>query len=169
MARFRAMRASINSIKHFVPKTKTTVTAGSVSTHQIVHAVAQSAVVNTDDVVEGSIIKAIFCELWFGSDDSSTWRSFTMTLEKIVGDAASPTLANLTNLMAYPNKKNVIYTTQGIIGPNKGGNAVPVIRQWFAIPKGKQRFSIGDRFELNYLSLDGQTVICGMFIYKEYK
>jgi len=63
----------------------------------------------------------------------------------------------------------VLYTTQGILGPSDAQGAVPIIRTWVPIPKGKQRFSLGDRFVITLLALNNAYRFCGMFIFKEYK
>ena len=108
-------------------------------------------------------------ELWLHNDDGSNARQFIVTLEKISSGGVDPTFTNMANFQAYDNKKNVLYTTQGTLGASDAQGAVPIIRQWIAIPKGKQRFSLGDRFIITLAAVGGQFQECGMFIYKEYK
>ncbi len=169
MARRRGMLAPINTIKHYVPRTRITIGVGTINVHQIVSAVAQNNVVNVQDVVEGAIIKAIYMELWIHPDDSASARQFIVTLEKISSGGTQPIFADLLNLQGYTNKKNVLYTSQGLLGDSNAQGALPIIRQWIAIPKGKQRFTLGDQFVISFAAVDGQFQECGMFIFKEYK
>ncbi len=75
----------------------------------------------------------------------------------------------MTALGTFDNKKNILYTTQGL-APNDGvGQPVAVIRQWFKIPKSKQRFGLGDKIRLAIASRgDGVITYCGFATYKEY-
>jgi len=61
-----------------------------------------------------------------------------------------------------------LYTTQGLTS-EQNANAVPIIRQWFKIPKGKQRFGLGDQMVLNISAAQEGVENCGMFIFKEQK
>ena len=84
------------------------------------------------------------------------------------GTAPNATLSDITSMNSYANKKNILYTTQGVLG-DTNSNPIPAMRGWFKIPKGKQRFGLGDKLNLNITSLtaDGMEN-CGIFIYKEY-
>ncbi len=165
------MQAPIISIKHFVPRTSVAIAGGTVLSHVIVDTVAQASVTAVEDVVEGSLVKAVFCEYWIMNEAATgNQGQFTVTIEKISSGGATPTVTNMANLGSYPNKKNVLYTSQGILGEiNDGQGAIPIIRTWVPIPKGKQRFSLGDRFIITLSSVSGSYRVCGMFIYKEYK
>ncbi len=93
---------------------------------------------------------------------------FTLTVEKKRTTETDMTNAQSANLQSYPNKKNILYTTQGIVNSTHTGPAIPIIRQWIKIPKGKQRFGLGDQFMVNLNSGGGSLQTCGIFIYKEY-
>jgi len=70
----------------------------------------------------------------------------------------------------YPNKKNLFKTSQGLLG-DANSNAVPIFREWIAIPKGKQRIGLGDTLVFNLAALgemDQDVEVCGLVIYKEY-
>ncbi len=167
----RRMLSPIHSNKHFVPRTELSVSAGATVNHQIIDAVVAPAASNTFDVVEGSVVKAIYCELWIvgaGTVDQTT--QFVLTIEKVPAGQNPATNTQMLNLQSYTNKKNILYTTQGIVGARiAGANAVPIIRQFFLIPKGKQRMGLGDQVFINITSVSTILRICGMFIYKEYK
>ncbi len=77
------------------------------------------------------------------------------------------TYAQSLNLGAYPNKKNILYTTQGVIG-GRDTQAIPVMRQWLLIPKGKQRMGLADKVEVTIASTGTAMQRCGIFTFKEY-
>ncbi len=170
MAR-RRMLAPINSVKHFVQHFLTTIVGASVVNLTLVDAVVASAVDTPEEVLEGSVIKAVWVEIWvIGQGAEGVTSAFGVSLEKLPAAATPMTSAQSLALMTYPNKKNILYTTQGVVGSDIGANAVPILRQWFAIPKGKQRFGLGDKLVLNLANV-GPTNYqsCGVFIFKEYK
>lgn len=76
------------------------------------------------------------------------------------------TFTNSATLDSYSNKKNVLYTTQGLT-PDANGNPIPFVRQWFKIPKGKQRFGLTDSLVLNISANVEDVTHCGLMIYKE--
>jgi len=167
----KRMLAPINSIKHFVARTNTDIVSGAVVNLVIATAVAAPASAATNEVVEGSIIKAISPEMWLansGSTNGST--QVTAIIEKIPAQAALPTVTNLLNLQAYPNKKNIFYTFQGVLMSAIDGNGqLAISRGWLLIPKGKQRMGLGDRLVMSITPVSRNCRSCGMFIYKEYR
>ncbi len=168
MARHRRMLAPINTKKHYVQLANTGVTSGGVQNNLVIDAVVAPATANTRDVQEGAVIKAVYVEMWIGGDASSTESQFILIIEKKRDGEVDPTNANLANLMAYSNKKNVLYTTQGIVPAMlDGGMTVPVIRQWILIPKGKQRFGLDDQLMISTAGV-GVLRLCGFVTYKEY-
>ncbi len=171
MVRHRRMLAPINSNKYYVHQTIVTVVSGVILNVNLVDAVVAPAAATSFQVEEGSLVKAIWVELWLtGASTAGNTSSFNITLEKIPANQTAMTFTQSANLGAYPNKKNILYTTQGVIGSVAGGQPLPLLRQWFAIPKGKQRMGLSDRIMLN-ISNQGSIdeIICGIFIYKEYR
>ncbi len=166
----RRMVAPINSIKHFVSRTNTAIATGVTQTLNVVDAVVAPATSNAFDVIQGAVIKAVFIELWLiGDGATDTTVQFTVTVEKRVANSAAITTSQQANLGGYPNKKNILYTTQGLLGPTiDGQSSVPVIRGWQKIPKGKQRFGLDDKLAINITAI-GALRACGIFIYKEYR
>ncbi len=162
------MKAPINSIKHLVQHTEFTVSSATVTTQTDVKGRQfESSVNSADDVVQGSVIKAIFIELWLVTASAATG-SFVVMFEKAPAGATSPTFTNMTTLDAYPNKKNVLYITQGLLGDSTS-NPTPVYRDWLKIPKGKQRFGLNDDFKINIAALGAADIKgCGITIYKVY-
>ncbi len=165
------MRPVIVSVKHYVQFTNALVTSGGVSVNVLANAVVNTALpATTADVKEGSIVKAIFIEMWLkgiGASDADT--QFNMAVYKNPNGGSVMTAANLNNLMAYQNKKNVLYATQGVIGGVGGGQSVAVLRQWIKIPKGKQRMGLDDSFELAVTATGESIQRCGLVVFKEYQ
>jgi len=75
--------------------------------------------------------------------------------------------ANSIALDSYVNKKNILYTTMGLVGPNDE-QPLPIIRQWFKIPKGKQRMGSNDTIKLNISAITNGLNYCGFSTNKEY-
>ncbi len=135
----------------------------------IIDSVSQNTVTNVDDVVEGAIVKAVFLEQWvksFAAAGEDT--KFQLLLEKVPAGATPVTFAQMNTLMSYPNKKNCLFYSQGIIG-DLTTQSVPVVRQWFKIPKGKQRFGVGDKLVVTISATAAVIQNCGFSTYKEYK
>jgi len=170
MARKR-MLAPINSNKHYVHQTNTVVGTGLVLNLTAVDAVVAPATSNSFDVEEGSVVKAIHLEYWInGNHSSADVTQFGIAVLKVPGGSVSPTFTNMNNLGAYENKKNILFTSQGIIAAQVGDSqSVPILRDWILIPKGKQRMGLGDRI-ITVLACSGQPLrVCGLATYKEYR
>ncbi len=170
MAKFRRMLSPINSIKHIVQHTNTVIPTGTMLSLDVAVAVVAPASATTVEVLLSSVIKAIYIELWYvGADGVDISSSFHLTIEKLPSGHADMTFAQSQNLMAYDNKKNVFYSTQGVIGRYSDGvTSLPLHKAWVSIPKGKQRMGAGDKLVVNIASI-GAGRACGMFIYKEYR
>ncbi len=136
----------------------------------LVNAVIAPATSANSDVIQGAVVKAVYIEFWLGGDEASgTESQFVVTVEKKRVGETDPTAANLNNLGSYPNKKNILYTTQGIVPAMlDGGMTIPVMRGWVKIPKGKQRFGLDDEFVFSITAV-GSLRLCGFATYKEYR
>lgn len=167
--RHRRLLAPINTIKHFVPLASVPIATGAINNHKIAEGVAAPATTLVSDVIQGAIVKAVYVEMWLASNEASgTESQFILTIEKKRATEVDMTNAQALNLQSYFNKKNILYTTQGILNSNTVQGTVPVVRQWIAIPKGKQRFGLADEFLVNIAAV-GSLQVCGMTIYKEYR
>ncbi len=120
-------------------------------------------------IAEGAIVQACYVEFWVSQDSASTVGSYTVVLFKDPGNTSGMTTAQMAALHDYPNKKNIFFTGQGLLTPNDGGQ-VPVLRGWYKIPKGKQRFGLQDTLKIS-LRNNNLTAIdinfCGVAIFKE--
>ncbi len=160
------MKPVIHSQKHYVQQSRSTVATVSVVNLDIILAVEGTVANAVDEVIEGAVVKAVFVEMWFL--DTSNDGSFVVTLEKLPSGLGNIGFAGMNALGTNTNKKNILYTTQGLSPNDAIGNPVPLIRQWFKIPKGKQRFGLGDKLVLNVANNGANNLaICGFFTYKE--
>ncbi len=160
------MRPIIHSKKHYVQVSLDPIAAGAVEQKEIISAVQEVDLNALFEVIEGATIKAVFVEMWWRSQTTAAG-SAVATIEKLGLDANGPTTTEMAALGAYNNKKNVFYTTQGLI--NDDNVAIPFIRQWIKIPKSKQRFGLGDSLVMNIFAQGAIAMeICGFFTYKEY-
>ncbi len=170
MARHRRMLAPINTVKHYVHRTNVSIASGAVNANTLVDAVVAPATANAFEVKEGAVVKAVHLEYWvIGSGTTGNTSQFMGILEKVPVNSASVTSAQILNLGAYPNKKNILYSTQGVIGQAVDGQAgVPIIRDWALIPKGKQRFGQTDRLVWTVGAIGASVNLCGLTTFKEY-
>ncbi len=159
------MRPRVNATKHIVQVSLANVAAGAISQFSIVDALQVPTLTAADEVREGAIVSACYIELWVTSGDAAQ-ASTIITLEKLIGSSAAMTAAEIAALNAYDNKKNVLNIFMGLVAPNVQV-ATPAIRGWYKIPKGKQRFGIGDRLVLNVMGQSNDVNVCGFFLFKE--
>ncbi len=160
------VRPTITSEKHIVQRSLLAITGGTSATENIAVALADPGV-SGRDVKIGTTIKACFVEMWM--QGSTTQLSTVIAIvEKTTNGAGGAQFANMTAMHSYVNKKNIFYTTQGLVG-DSNTNPTPFLRQWIKIPKGKQRFGLGDalRFTIAIQTTD-DVEQCGIFIYKAY-
>jgi len=167
------MLAPIVSVKHYVQQSETTIAAGAIEEIVVIDAVTVAAGAPIPaSVTEGSIVKAVFLELWIaGNGTAGARQQFTITIVKKPADATSMTVGDASTLASYLNKKNILYTTQGIIGTAVSGAApLPILKMWLKLPKGKQRFGLGDELVINFLNTSASSISrCGFETYKEYQ
>ncbi len=161
------MRPTINSTKHYHQITLSTATTGALANSVLVTAVERTVANTANEVVAGAIVKAVFFEMWVIGSVSDQF--FTAIVSKNPSGVSAPTTTNMTNLFAWNNKKNILYTTQGLASNDGIGNPVAIHRGWIRIPKGKQRFGQGDALTFTIMSRGSATItFCGFATYKEY-
>ncbi len=167
--RHRRMVAPINSVKHYVHQPILSIASGVLASIDVVRSVVAPATSTASQVKEGSNVKAVHLEMWINNQQSTgDDASFTLIVEKAPGNTVDMTVTQSLNLGSYPNKKNVLYVSQGVLAAAvDGAQSVPVIRDWALIPKGKQRMGLDDAIRL-HVSAVGALKICGIFTYKEY-
>jgi len=159
------MRAPIHSIKHYNQTSLSTVAAGAALAIPIAKAVESTTANLANEVREGSIVKAVFVEMWVRSGDGVEG-AVLVTIVKTPQNA-TPTFANMIALHSYVNKKNIFYHTQGLSN-DQNADAIPFVRGWFKIPKTKQRFGLGDSLFVVITAQANEADVCGFTTYKEY-
>jgi len=164
------MRAPIHAVKHYVQTSLTGVLGSAILNNAFVSTKEVTAATAVNNVVEGCIIKAVYIELWVLTQETAAG-SFIFVVEKRPG-VGSPVVMNVTDMAAlgdYENKKNVLYTTQGLVG-DQDTNPMVLFKGWLKIPKSKQRFGLADQLSWSLFAQGGIDLqICGFVTYKEYR
>ncbi len=163
------MRPIIHSKKHIFQMSQFTIAQSAVDT-QIIVSAAEAPSTTPNGVVEGASVKAVFIEYWLGNASTSVVGSYTTVLQKNPGGNSPLGASNVAALHDWDNKKNILFTSQALVPPTDGGQ-VMVCRQWIKIPKGKQRFGLGDRLDLVTRNNNSTAVDvngCGFALFKEY-
>ncbi len=161
------VRPMVHSTKHYVQFPITQITTGTRQSTVIASAVESTVANSANEVAEGSSIKAVYFELWL--QNQGNLGEFIMTIEKSSELGTGATFAEQAALFTYTNKKNVLYTTQGLTSNDGVGNPQNIIRGWVKIPKSKQRFGLGDRINMVISNVSASDLNrCGFAIYKEY-
>lgn len=161
-------KSPIKSKKHYIQTTLASVSAGAIAHVTAVTAI-EGAMSAPDHVREGDVVKAAYFEYWLQQGTTSLG-SFTAIVYKCPGAASAASAADLAALHDWDNKKNVLYTTQGIAPANDANAPLNIIKGWVQIPKGKQRFGLNDRLFLAIRNNNGADAInyCGFVTLKSY-
>ncbi len=159
------MRPKVHIEKHILQRSLFTIAGGAITNVNVATTVADPAAASVTDVREGCTISAVYLEFWIQTDDTVLGAT-VVTLEKLPSATPAMIAADSAALNAYPNKKNILYTQQGLT-PGNVTFPMNVIKGWFKIPKGKQRFGLGDRLFLNILAQANGLNVCGVVLYKE--
>ncbi len=161
------MRPPINSEKHIVQVTPTTVAAAAIGKILVLDAKQLPDVtLVASDVRAGAVVKAVYLEFWATSDDS-TQSSLIWCFYKKPQGAANMTFAQLNALHTFDGKNKVLLTGQGLVSAS-GGLPTPIFRGWVKIPKGMQRMANGDQLNVNVAGIANGGTFCGLAIFKAY-
>ncbi len=159
------MRPMIHTEKHIVQESLASIAAGAINVSVIVNAVQAPAAAQPNQVREGCTISAVYVEMWISGDDA-TASTCIATLERRPSGLGNMTVAESALLNDYDNKKNILHTFMGLIPPDIQFPTA-ILKGWFKIPKGKQRFGLGDDLVLNIHGQSNGLDFCGFFLYKE--
>ncbi len=162
------MRPILHSKKHIFQISQATVGQGLVVNTTFLNAI-EGAPSAPQHVAEGAIVKACYVELWVNNDSGTTVGSYTVALFKDPGGNAGMLTAQMAALHDYDNKKNILFTAQGLTPPDEA-TMIPVMRQWYKIPKGKQRMGLSDQLKISIRNNNATAIdlnFCGLVIYKE--
>ncbi len=161
------MRPLIHAIKHYRQITRSQVLTVARNSERLAVGV-QSTLVNLEDEVrEGSIIKAVYVELWVLNTGAGG--SEVIVLSKNAQNNDGPDFAELNALFNYTEKKNILFTHQGLSGNDSNTAPIAIMRNWYKIPKSKQRFGLGDQLNITIANNGANSLdYCGFATYKEY-
>jgi len=161
------LRPVIKSRKHLVQLPFNQLSTGTAENNLLLESVAVTAKNTPREVEEGAIVKAIFVELWL--QNSANDGHSVVTLSKQTDSGLGPTFAELATLDTWGNKKNILFTHEGLTSNDGVGNPVRIMYSWFKIPKTKQRMGLGDILSLSISNPSSNNLNrCGLAIYKEY-
>ncbi len=161
------MKPIIHSTKHYSQFSLFAVAGGAITTLSPIIAVAVVDKNAASEVEEGATIKAIWLDFWLTTDDA-VQGSTVCIVEKVPGaQDTSVTTAEIASLMTYPNKKNVLFSFQGLTPPNTQ-YPMNVFHGWYKIPKSKQRFGLNDKLSISFYGQGDGLQVCGLSVFKEY-
>ncbi len=161
------MRPVIHSQKHYVQISRSTVATATQNPEVLITAVEGTAANLVNEVIEGAIVKAIYVELWIIGSVSD--QHTIVILAKHPSGLANASFAEMVALGTYANKKNILFTHQGLAGNDGISLPINIMRGFYKIPKSKQRFGLGDKLVLQIASQgDASIFYCGFATYKEY-
>ena len=156
----------VNSEKRIVQVTLSSALVGTTAVVNIVNAQQDPTASAPAAVSAGTIVKAVYAEIWLNGASAQPPTCTTCILKTPAG-ASAPDATEMTDLNSYTNKKNILEMHQGIVG-DSNSNPVPFYRGWIKIPKGKQRFGLGDQLRFVIKAITEDTEFCGVFIFKAY-
>lgn len=163
------MKAVVNSVKHIVQLSLTTIQEQTMQ-NVVILRVVDSQPTAQSHVVVGSVVKAVYLEYWLLGESAQPCTA-TWSFEKLPNDGTAMTQTQGQALNTYPNKRNVFNVGQGVVG-DSNTNPIPIYRGWFKIPKGKQRMALGDELLINISCVgeaDNGVEVCGLAVFKEYQ
>ena len=105
-------KSPIHSKKHYVQVTLSSVAAGAIANEVLADGIEGAATL-PEHVEEGAVIKAIYIEFWVTQATSSIG-SITCAMYKLPGAASAAATADLAALHDWDNKKNILFTQQGL-------------------------------------------------------
>jgi len=161
------VRPMIHSVKHLVQYPLDPIAASTTKVILLAQGVERTVANAAKEVAAGSTIKAIFIELWLQNSGNDAEQ--IVTICKDSNNELGPIHAEMSALFTYVNKKNILFTHQGLSANDGIGNPTSPMRMWIKIPRGKQRFGLGDTLVLSISNVSAGTLnSCGIAIYKEY-
>jgi len=161
------VRPVVHSRKHYVQQSLRTIDASTKEDTTIITAVESTLANVANEVREGAIVKAVYIELWMRTQSTSPG-SYILVLSKSSGGAGLFSTAEMAALWSAENKKNILFTSQGLLN-DQDADAMTPMRGWYKIPRSKQRFGLGDKLFLQIFAQGALDITaCGFELFKEY-
>ncbi len=161
------VRPMVHSTKHYIQQSIGTVVVGTNEDLLFAQGVDTAAKTALNHVEEGSSIKAVYIELWIRSAATAA-ASFTFIICKRPSGTNSPSETDLAALGNWDNKKNILFTSQGLVN-DVDSSALNLYKGWVKIPKSKQRMGLGDQLSWHLRTVGQSINFCGFVTYKEYQ
>ncbi len=161
-------RPVIHSEKHIPQFSLAAIAAGAAGGVELVKAVAVANKNLVKEVTEGSLVKAIYIDCWITSQADTGLGTVIAIVEKVGIDDPGAVFADMIALNDYNNKKHILHTHMGLTPTETNSNPMNVVGGWVKIPKGMQRFGLGDILHLRLASQTEGINFCGFSIFKEY-
>ncbi len=161
------MRPIVHSVKHYVQFPIDQISTGTAQNVLLCRGVESTAANLSTEVEEGTLVKAVYIQLLL--QNAGNLGEFIVVVEKTEQNTPGVTFASMAALHTYPNKKNILYCSQGLTSNDGIGNPQQVFAKWFKVPKGKQRMGLGDGIVLTISNTSANDLNrCGFATYKEY-
>ncbi len=158
----------IDSNKNIVPNL-TACVAGTRVGVTIAQAVDAPAGATAIEVKRGSVIKAMWLELWYSLSAEPTVGVSTIIdayIWKNTGTNLTP--PNPGTVGTSNEKKWVLKNWKGIVGARTQGFPAYTWKGWIKIPRGFQRMAQDDVWQLQFLATGTNGLACTNVIYKWY-
>ncbi len=159
------MKATINSLKHYVPIPLSTATSGARVLTPLAVAIEVPGT-DAQNVRIGAVVKAIYIELWVRAGSTSPG-NYIIVFGKGSAGSGGPTFGEMANMHDFNEKSDVLFISQALTN-DQDADAIPVMRGWYKIPKGKQRMAIGQQWYVGVSAPAIDVIFCGQVVYKEY-
>ncbi len=160
------VRPVVHSVKHINQYSLASIIGGAKLDLAILTAVAREDVNVPSEVAEGSIVKAVYLEIWARAGET-TAGSGQLVVYKQQSDTSTATATEMAALNDWDNKRNIFYTTMGLFN-DQDADAIALFKGWIKIPKGKQRMGLGDNVTITIFTPTIDLHICGFSLFKEY-
>ncbi len=159
----------VNRIKHVVDNSAT-VAAGAVNTVILVLAKDDPVLAQTNQVITGSIVNAIYLRVEVASNEAQDVGAIPNIYMFVWKNPGGNLTAPATNAVGTSdNKKYVIHQEMTMMENNLGGNPRTLFNGVIVIPKGYRRFGPNDTLELKVGSTAVNITNCSQCHYKEFR
>ncbi len=156
----------VNRIKHVVDK-QDTMGAGVSRNTNLVETVDAPVIANTQEVITGSTVNAIYLKLEATATSSAALANVYMYVAKNPGGNLTLPAANVVG--ANDNKKYIIHQEMVMMQKQTGSNPRTIFNGVIVIPRGYRRFGPNDLLLMTILAPGVTLDYCLQCHYKEFR
>ncbi len=156
----------VNRIKH-VRDNQAAYTAGTQSNNNIIAANDSPVLANTNEVLTGSTVNAIYLKVEANATTSAALANLYMIVYKNPGGNITAPAANTVG--SNDDKRFVIHQEMIMFQQQDGSNPRTVFNGVIVIPKGYRRFGPNDLLVLSFLAPGVNVQVCFQVHYKEFR